>query len=388
MPNRAEHRRNVTKNPKQAQPKQVGKIYAFSLLICFMAILAGVWHLSMPSTAQGQVVPAQATSPHSATAPLSASLASFALPQTPPNASVSPASVPTSPRRETDLILDLSQGGSEFDENLIVPASKQAVLADGRIRLVGLLKPGDCLRMSGQRLALVRKAQTSLYTPPPPEKPDKDGLTSHRVIGTVKHLADTLLYLRTSDELIKTTPEHPFFVHGKGWTQAGKLQQGDQIETALGQLVPVVSTQVRHERMMVYNLEVEGAHDFFVGKDKLLVHNGGDCVPDVVSATFDEAYTLKRHTAAGSAVMKALAKGDEAHIFNDGTDLADLANKVWTEGEYAGNIRGWDRFVWNSPTPIGMRVQAGRASVPLSWVEIKVNSGGLYHLVPRTGPAR
>jgi len=57
-----------------------------------------------------------------------------------------------------------------------------------------------------------------------------------------------------------------------------------------------------------------------------------------------------------------------------------------------GGQRGeWDRFQWQSPTPIGRRVQQGKPDLPLSWVEIKgkLNKAGdwIYHLVPRTGPA-
>ncbi|MDY3557155.1 polymorphic toxin-type HINT domain-containing protein [Gemmata sp. JC717] len=40
-------------------------------------------------------------------------------------------------------------------------------------------------------------------------------------------------------ERIRTTPEHPFWVDGKGWTAAGALGAGDRIATLSGEWVPV-----------------------------------------------------------------------------------------------------------------------------------------------------
>jgi hypothetical protein len=349
MSNRAEHRRNEAKSDKQAQSKPFIKSYWIVALACTVAFLAGVWKLSTPSTAQGQALRTQSSPVQSIGSLPTASLASFVKPKTPFNKPASPDGVPTLPRRETDLDLDLSQGGNEFNEALTVPASQPAVLADGRTCLVGLLKPGDRLRMSGQRIALVQKAQTSLYTPPAPQKPDKNGIVSHRVIGTVKHMADTLLYLQTSHELIKTTPEHPFFVHGKGWIEAGKLQPGDPIETSTHQLVPVVSTQVRHERMMVYNLEVERAHDFFVGKDSLLVHNGGDCVPGLARSFRD---LLKDFEKDGS--NWEVVKSEEVPSINarnkGGTSLQELfRNKETGEEMTRHTLHNPDGSVFEPP---------------------------------------
>lgn len=112
----------------------------------------------------------------------------------------------------------------------------------------------------------------------------------------------------------------------------------------------------------------------------------------VVGAVRDDAYTASRHMADGRQAVRDLARGREAHVFNEGVDLAALEQRVWTEGTYQGEVRGWDRFTWTSETPIGTRIQAGRADVPLHTVEIKgrveANGTWVYHLVPRTGPAR
>ncbi len=115
----------------------------------------------------------------------------------------------------------------------------------------------------------------------------------------------------------------------------------------------------------------------------------------IVAAIRDDAYIRNRHMPQGNRVVKELAKGEEAHVFLDEIDLAALENAVWTKGTFQGKVGTGhrvvhDRFIWRSPTPIGRRIQAGRAEVPLFWVEIKgkMNQGRwVYHLVPRPKPA-
>lgn len=183
------------------------------------------------------------------------------------------------PCEETSLELDLSQGGDTFEETLIVPADKIAALTTGTAKQARDLEVGDRIHMSGERIALIKQVETKWYTPPTPQEPDENGNVTSRVIGTVKRMTDRILYLHTDKETIGTTPEHPFSIEGKGWVQAGRLQQGDRIKTQDGQIVTVECLEVKAERKMVYNLKVEGTETYFVGKNKMLVHNGGDCVP-------------------------------------------------------------------------------------------------------------
>jgi RHS repeat-associated protein len=184
-------------------------------------------------------------------------------------------------RLETHLNLDLSQGGEIFEETLIVPASEQAMLASGVIKPAKDLKSGDFICMSGHRVALVKQAATQLYRPASAQQADGQGNVVSRVIGTTKRLTDGLLYVYTQDDRVQTTSEHPFYVSGKGWVQAGKLQRGDRLQSQSGRQALVERVEAERTRQMVYNLEVEGTHTFFIGKDRLLVHNGGDCVPEL-----------------------------------------------------------------------------------------------------------
>jgi hypothetical protein len=118
-------------------------------------------------------------------------------------------------------------------------------------------------------------------------------------------------------------------------------------------------------------------------------------VTGILGAFHDEVYTTSKHTRSGKQVLKDLAKGKSAHVFDDGVDLKALEEKVWREGTYQGQVRNghramYDRFVWRSPMPIGRRIQTGRSEFPLYWVEIKGKidqNMWVYHLAPRTRPA-
>jgi hypothetical protein len=54
-------------------------------------------------------------------------------------------------------------------------------------------------------------------------------------------------------------------------------------------------------------------------------------------------------------------------------------------------VRGFERFTYTSPTPIGRRIQSGKPDLPLFVVELKrreKQGSWEYHLVPRTKAAQ
>jgi hypothetical protein len=81
---------------------------------------------------------------------------------------------------------------------------------------------------------------------------------------------------------IRTTGQHPFYVVGKGWTEAAALVAGDALLSDNGK--PVIVSKVidtgRFER--VWNFRVKDHHTYFVGGDdwgwECLAHNA-KCLP-------------------------------------------------------------------------------------------------------------
>ncbi|NTX33286.1 VCBS repeat-containing protein [Myxococcus sp. CA033] len=92
-------------------------------------------------------------------------------------------------------------------------------------------------------------------------------------------------------EELGVTAEHPFGVAGQGWTEAQDLRAGDEVESATGQLLRVLSVATSAEQQVVFNFEVEFAHTYFVGEFSSWVHNNsvsGLAVKEAVSFTYGE----------------------------------------------------------------------------------------------------
>ena len=86
-----------------------------------------------------------------------------------------------------------------------------------------------------------------------------------------------LFHVHHAEGVIRTTPEHPFFVKEKGWTEAYALQAGDMIATASEEWVEVCEVVDTGVYETVYNLRVADYHTYFVGEKSwgfaIWVHN-------------------------------------------------------------------------------------------------------------------
>ena len=81
--------------------------------------------------------------------------------------------------------------------------------------------------------------------------------------------------LYTDEGNIDTTTNHPFYVIGKGWVAAGDLAESDEVYNLDGTTSTILGFEivVLDEPVLVYNLEVEDFHSYFVGCVPALVHN-------------------------------------------------------------------------------------------------------------------
>ncbi len=102
------------------------------------------------------------------------------------------------------------------------------------------------------------------------------------VLGTFAHVSHSVVNLRFagSDEVVATTLNHPFYsVAADGWKEAGQLEVGEVVATA-SRTARVESMERASGKRWVFNLEVEGEHEYFVGWAWLLVHNCGNAKAD------------------------------------------------------------------------------------------------------------
>ena len=86
----------------------------------------------------------------------------------------------------------------------------------------------------------------------------------------------------TGDSVV-ATGIHRFWKAGQGWTMSRDLKPGDRIRL-VGASAAVESVEPG-AMQPVYNLEVEGSRDFFVGERGALVHDSSFVQP--VEAPFD-----------------------------------------------------------------------------------------------------
>lgn len=71
------------------------------------------------------------------------------------------------------------------------------------------------------------------------------------------------------------TDDHPWKVEGQGWVETVDLKVDQRIDTATGADMVVVGRSLTTQVAPTYNLSVADLNTFFVGKDKVWVHNGG-----------------------------------------------------------------------------------------------------------------
>ncbi|MHC5539237.1 RHS repeat-associated core domain-containing protein [Singulisphaera rosea] len=99
----------------------------------------------------------------------------------------------------------------------------------------------------------------------PDDDPDHP-VVARRVLGLYQGYSP-LLGILVCGRLIRTTAKHPFWVQGRGWTDAQHLKAGDHLRTHLGRTVVVECLEYELSSTTVYNFEVEEYHTYFVGRE-------------------------------------------------------------------------------------------------------------------------
>lgn len=126
-------------------------------------------------------------------------------------------------------------------------------------------------------------------------------------------------------ETLNTTEEHPFLVErwvphtkevgeqGTGsleWLRADQLQPGMLVRQLSGQAAEVQAIQFTGRLSTVYNFEVEGLHNYAVGHQGFVVHNGPPyCAPDLgrkLEYLFGNATGSKQNSDRSIALARQL----------------------------------------------------------------------------------
>ncbi len=105
--------------------------------------------------------------------------------------------------------------------------------------------------------------------------PDTLETSEKTVLETYVRKVDKLVYLTINGEEIVTTDNHPFYVQGRGFIDAGNLLVGDKLISVNGDdlIVENYYIELTEEPVSVYNFQVEDFHTYFVGYSAVWVHN-------------------------------------------------------------------------------------------------------------------
>ena len=105
--------------------------------------------------------------------------------------------------------------------------------------------------------------------------PDTMQTTCKPVLETYIRKVDRLVHLIISGEEIITTVDHPFYVQGRGFIEAGNLLVGDKLVSAIGEdlLIENYNIEETENLVDVYNFQVEDFHTYHVGDCAVWVHN-------------------------------------------------------------------------------------------------------------------
>ncbi|QDT78567.1 hypothetical protein Mal35_20160 [Gimesia maris] len=146
-------------------------------------------------------------------------------------------------------------------------------------------QPGAVIQLNMPELHVVGAAEVLAVSACPPIDPG-DGPV---VISTFKNTADNILniYVEGETEPIGVTAGHPIWSEDRqAFIHSDQLQPGERLRSALGRTVRITSIEIRAGPEPVYNLEVASEHVYSVTGSGLLVHNTGQCNPDLY--VFDE----------------------------------------------------------------------------------------------------
>ena len=126
-------------------------------------------------------------------------------------------------------------------------------MADGTTRCVEAVRKGDWVSS--------RNEKTGKTEPMPVLQ-----TTIRRVASVVTVTLEDTSTGQTQSLI--ATPEHPFYVAGKGFIGAGQLSSGNQVVSRYGPVLEVKSVTQHHQPggYLVYNLVVDSDHTYFVGK--------------------------------------------------------------------------------------------------------------------------
>jgi RHS repeat-associated protein len=222
--------------------------------------------------------------------------------------------------REVDLVMSVDNNGT-FDElelRLLRPDAwiREQGMLEGRLFNVTL----DDLNVSGP--ARVRRLGISGQVAAGKRCP---------VTGWVRHTShDVIALTLEGNETLEVTRHHRLFSADRGtWVHAGDVQDGEALQTQDGVVHAKHAGTERLAAVEVFNLEVFGAHQYFVGGHRVLAHN-------VYGGAGERGLTAADLGLSGKGITNLTGT-----VVNAGTTrIINVANITATRGALVSELRG------------------------------------------------
>ncbi len=253
--------------------------------------------------------------------------------------------------------------GEESSEicQLSFPANVPILLGDGRSVPISEVEVGD------QVLARdLRASEKSVF----------------QVTETFSRMTTDFVELTfESGERLAVTPTHPFRLYKRGWVEAKDLGEGSLIHAAGERAVRVTGARpiTRDEPVPVHNFEVAGAHNYFAGKEELLVHNGNggaqkkqrvctasiDSATGVVTETWNRSELKRRYPKTSD--RQALERDIRAKHRNANKFMKQHGIKAETRAPKKVRTRSkeWVRWKWKQKGLPGSPPKSIRAALKI-----------------------
>lgn len=100
-----------------------------------------------------------------------------------------------------------------------------------------------------------------------------------------------------------------------------------------------------------------------------------------------DARHVDKHILGTPEAERNVRQRGEAHVFLDRDRMDAAIRQILEQGEFLGQVRGYDRWGHRFDDIIGYRIDKAGRKVPLYYGEMKV-SGDQYHVIPRTRPSQ
>ncbi|GEM_PF-2900363 len=160
-------------------------------------------------------------------------------------------------------------------DRMMTPASNnqwvpnRAVFPDGTTIYVCFKAGTEILAQGGSKPIEQIVVGDSIYS----YNLEKNAIELSKVVKSFERKTQEIYKLTTDIQKIYVTAEHPFYVVGSGWVKVKDLQAGAVLKTKVGSIEHVVNSVLEKHPETVYNIEVEGNHNYFVTNSNILVHN-------------------------------------------------------------------------------------------------------------------